>query len=105
MCTGFTADGICMSRMCAVSLVNHLIAVADAKQLKCELHKSAVPLIVRTLLVVKAENMYRNTIIKCTKRWKHNSAIKLTEVTTSSVLEIRRTLLLWISPLSCSVVQ
>ena len=68
MCTGFTADGICLSRMCAVSLVNHLIAVADAKQLRCELHKSAVPLIVRTLLMVKAANIYRNTIIKCKKR-------------------------------------
>ena len=30
MCTGFTADGICMNTMCAVSLANHLRAVADA---------------------------------------------------------------------------
>ena len=30
MNTGFTTDGICMNTMCAVSLVNHLRAVADA---------------------------------------------------------------------------
>ena len=30
MCTGFTIDGICMNTVCAVSLVNHLGAVADA---------------------------------------------------------------------------
>ena len=30
MCTDFTADGICMNAMCAVSLANHLRAVADA---------------------------------------------------------------------------
>ena len=29
MCTGFTTDGICMNIMCAVSLANHLRAVAD----------------------------------------------------------------------------
>ena len=71
--------------MCAVSLANHLRAVADAfrslrthqryEQLRGELHKSEVLLITRTLLVVKAENIYRNTI-KCTKRRKQSSAIK-----------------------------
>ena len=30
MCTGFIADGICMNTMCAMSLANHLRAVADA---------------------------------------------------------------------------
>ena len=30
MCTGFATDGICMNTMCAVSLTNHLRAVADA---------------------------------------------------------------------------
>ena len=29
MCTGFTTDGICINTMCAVSLANHLRAVAD----------------------------------------------------------------------------
>ena len=40
-----------------------------------ELHKSEVLLIASTLLVVKAENIYWNTI-KCTRRWKQSSAIK-----------------------------
>ena len=30
MCTGFATEGICMNTMCAVSLTNHLRAVADA---------------------------------------------------------------------------
>ena len=30
MCTGFTTDGICINTICAVSLGNHLRAVADA---------------------------------------------------------------------------
>ena len=30
MCTDFTKDGIYMNTMCAVSLANHLRAVADA---------------------------------------------------------------------------
>ena len=28
MCTNFTTDGLCMNTMCAVSLANHLRAVA-----------------------------------------------------------------------------
>ena len=43
--------------------------------LRGELHKSEVLLIASTLLVVKAENIYRNTI-KYAKRWKQSSAIK-----------------------------
>ena len=69
MCTGFTTGGICMNTMSAVSLPNHLRAVADAfrlisatKQLRGELHKSEVLLIASTLPVGKAENIYRNTI-------------------------------------------
>ena len=59
--------------MCAVSLANHLRAVADAfrplrlisapEQLRGELHKSKVLLITSTLLVVKAENIYRNIVL------------------------------------------
>ena len=55
-----------------VSLANHLRAVTDAfcplrlinatEQLGGELHKSEVLLIASTLLVVKAENIYRKTI-------------------------------------------
>ena len=30
MCAGFTADGLSMNTMCAVSLANHLKALADA---------------------------------------------------------------------------
>ena len=30
MCTGYTTDGIYINTMCAVSLANHLRAVADA---------------------------------------------------------------------------
>ena len=45
MCTGFTTDGICMSRMCAVLLANHIRAVAGAKMLmskKCLSHKQDI---------------------------------------------------------------
>ena len=72
MCTGFTTDSICMNTLYAVSLANHLRAVADmfsplrlisdTEHLRGELHKSEVLLIASTLLLVKAENMYRNTI-------------------------------------------
>ena len=72
MCTGFTIDGICMNTMCAVTLAIHLRAVADAfrplrlisttERLTDELHKSEVPVIASSLLVVQAENIYRNKI-------------------------------------------
>ena len=69
MCTGSTADVICVNTMCAVSLTNHLRAVADAfegfilciEHLSGEFHKSEVLLTDTTLLVVKAESIYRNT--------------------------------------------
>ena len=39
MCAGFTTDGICMNTMCAVSLANHLRAVADVfRPLKTHQH-------------------------------------------------------------------
>ena len=78
MCTNFLTDVIWIKIMCAVSLANRFRAVADAfrplkglssatEQLRGELHKSEVLLIASTLLAVKVENIYRNTI-KCTKR-------------------------------------
>ena len=61
-----------MNVMCAVSLTNHLRAVSNVlsplrlisatEQLINELHKSGVLLIASTLLVVKAETIYWNTI-------------------------------------------
>ena len=53
-----------------MSLTNHLRAVADAfplmtlsatENLREKVHKSEVLLIARILLVVKAENIYKNT--------------------------------------------
>ena len=64
--TDFTTDVIWMNTMCAVSLLNHLRAVADAFhrtwQKWVELHKSEVLLIASALLMVKAKNIYWNTI-------------------------------------------
>ena len=61
-----------MNTMCALSLANHLRTgqtcfvlpglISATEQLRGELHKSEVFLIASTLLVVKAENIYRNTI-------------------------------------------
>ena len=53
-------------------------AVASAtKQLRGEVHKSEVLLIGSTLLLVKVENIYMNTIkMQKTKQWKQGSAIK-----------------------------
>ena len=72
MCTDFPTDVIWMNTMCAVSLANHLRAVANAfrplrlisatEQLRGELHKSEVLLTASTRLVVKAKNLYQNTI-------------------------------------------
>ena len=46
-----------------MSVANYRRAVAVAtEQLRGELHKSEVLLIASTLLVVQAENVYRNTI-------------------------------------------
>ena len=72
MCTDFPAHVAWMNTGCAVSLANHIRAVADAlyplrfiratEQLRGELHNSGLLLIASTLLVVKAENICWNTI-------------------------------------------
>ena len=63
MCTDFITDVIWMNTMCTVSLANYVRAVASAtEQRKGEPHKSEVLLIASTLIVVKAENISRNTI-------------------------------------------
>ena len=69
MCTDFTTDIIWMNTMCSVSLANQIRAVADAfrpvrihqptERVRGELQKREVLLIASTLLVVKAENIYR----------------------------------------------
>ena len=60
-----------MNTMCTVSIVNHLSKsnsrrvlelFSATEQLKGEIHKSKVLLTATTLLVVKAENIYQNTM-------------------------------------------
>ena len=86
------------------------------EHLRNEPYKSEVPLITSTLLPVKAEKIYIEIQPKCTKRWKQSSAnkqllealllaIKICTGFTrdvrwiSNVLAIRKTSLLWGSPL------
>ena len=72
MCTDFPKDVKWMNTMYAVSLFNHLRVVADAffplrlisatEHLRGDLHKNEVVIITSTLLVVKAKNIYPNSI-------------------------------------------
>ena len=60
MCTNFTTDGLCMNTMCAVSLANHLRAVAGDTSDTAHIVFIHIPSVVKP--VHKQANHYRLVI-------------------------------------------